>query len=78
MIDGAARVRSLQQDLMDLRYELLRNGVAHHDFFHASEDPYPVREAVFDRLKQHDFKQGPCKVANGRSDLGVHVVITLQ
>lgn len=56
MIEGERRMRSLRDDLMDLRYTLVENGTPHHESFHATEDPQHVRDAVFDVLRGHDFK----------------------
>jgi hypothetical protein len=56
MIESEVAMRKLRDDLANLRYELLDNGLAVGDEFHATDDKQPVRNAVFDVLRGHDFK----------------------
>lgn len=55
-IDGESRMRDLRDELADLRYSLVHNGHEYHNSFHATEDPVPVRNAVFAVLNNHEFK----------------------
>ncbi|MGX5653670.1 DUF3800 domain-containing protein [Geodermatophilus nigrescens] len=46
----------LQNAMLNVRHDLARRGKIHNEAFHATEDPQWVRDAVFDRLKDLDFK----------------------
>lgn len=56
LIEGDKAVAELSADMLALRREFAWKGVATDDAFHASEDSQAVRNAVFQRLGQHDFR----------------------
>lgn len=47
---------ALQSAMLGVRYDLARKGTVHNAPFHATEDPQTVRDAVFDALRQLNFK----------------------
>jgi hypothetical protein len=53
MIEGDDAVRALEADLLELKRTMAWNGIVHNDFFHASEDPQAVRDAVFEVIDRH-------------------------
>lgn len=46
---------AIGHELLKLRRELLWDGVAINDYFHATEDKQYVRDRVFEVLNAHDF-----------------------
>lgn len=53
MIEGDDAVQALESDMLALKRDLAWKGVVHDDYFHASEDPQAVRDAVFEVIKSH-------------------------
>lgn len=52
---GEDKVEALRSDLLRLRDDLIKEGIAHFGPFHCTEDTQVVRDRVFDVLKRHDF-----------------------
>lgn len=47
--------KALEQDLHDLRYEMIHNGLPLNGYFHATEDKQAVRDGVFEVLARNKF-----------------------
>jgi hypothetical protein len=73
MINGEKEMRALQSELLALRYDLIGQGIPVRDAFHASEDSQPVRDAVFDVLKGHDFKVDVTLLEKAKAQPQTHV-----
>lgn len=56
LIVGDAAVEALEADMLKLKRQLAWNNVVHDDALHAAQDPQAVRNAVFELLRDHDFK----------------------
>jgi hypothetical protein len=48
--------RALEVDLLDLRHEMIDNGLPIDGEFHATQDKQPVRDGVFEVLAKHNFR----------------------
>ncbi len=46
----------IERHMLELRRELVKEGILKGHFFHASEDRQPVRDRVFALLAVHDFR----------------------
>lgn len=56
LIEGEDDRLALEKSLSEVRYELIGNGIDITGAFHATTDSQPVRDAVFDALKKHEFR----------------------
>lgn len=87
MIEGDDAVRSLEAEILELKREMAWNGIIHDNYFHASEDPQVVRDAVFEVINRHPVMFDVTLVEKaktmpralvGADVLPVHVVVPLQ
>lgn len=52
----ATRTCGVGDELLQLKRRLIHEGHFQRDAFHASHDPRPVRQRVFELLQRHDFR----------------------